>query len=453
MMSSGIRPIRKEWARCIVAGGRMGGGSDCMQLILICFGVSMFTSARSAFVFGSSTAAMFAAIAAVSVQDSGAQTPAPPATMPQTARVPVLGAGANLPLFKSSSDQGGNRMPVMREGAPRLIKKGQLIKIPQGSPLRSELTIATVAAKEIQRTSKLNGSVEADPNRTVQVLPPVAGRIVDLKVQRGDRVAKDQELALVYADLAQAHSADRRVVSAPALPDEPTASDRQIGLQSTLSDAARDCQRAEAEPVGSVARLCAHIMPAEGMQEAQLLSLRAPVAGSLIYVGIRPGAVLPDPSSSIITIADLDTIWVTTSLRKKDMALIATGRPAEIAFIAYPNELFTGEARFISDLLDPDAPSFKVRIELPNPTRRLKPNMFALATFLWPKETVPVIPATALSQKNQRDRVFIEVEEWTFKARPVKVDFLQDDQTAVVSGVNIGERIVVIGGALLEDLP
>ncbi len=110
-----------------------------------------------------------------------------------------------------------------------------------------------------------------------------------------------------------------------------------------------------------------------------------------------------------------------------------------------------GEARFLSDMLDPDASSFKVRIELQNPSRRLKPNMFALATFLWPKETVPIIPTTALIQKNERDRVFIEVEQWTFEARQVEVGFPQDDQTVVVSGLKIGERIVVRGGALLED--
>jgi cobalt-zinc-cadmium efflux system membrane fusion protein len=174
------------------------------------------------------------------------------------------------------------------------------------------------------------------------------------------------------------------------------------------------------------------------------------VAGSVIDMGIRPGVMLDDPSSSILTIADLDTIWVTTCLRKTDAALIASRRPVEIAFIAYPNEAFIGEARFIGDTLDPYASSFKVRIELPNPSRRLKPNMSALATFLRPKETVPIIPATALIRRNERDWVLVEVEQWTFEARPVKVGFSQDNETVVVSGLNIGERIVVMGGALLE---
>jgi membrane fusion protein, heavy metal efflux system len=175
------------------------------------------------------------------------------------------------------------------------------------------------------------------------------------------------------------------------------------------------------------------------------------VAGSVIDVSIRPGAMVDGPSSSIVTIADLDTIWVTTSLRKKDTALIAPGRPIEIVFIAYPNEVFMGEARFIADTLDPYASSFKIRIELANPSRRLKPNMSALATLLRPKEMVPVIPATALIRRNERDWVFVEVEQWTLEARPVEVGFSQGDKAVVVSGLDVGERIVVTGGALLED--
>jgi membrane fusion protein, heavy metal efflux system len=81
----------------------------------------------------------------------------------------------------------------------------------------------------------------------------------------------------------------------------------------------------------------------------------------------------------------------------------------------------------------------------------MKPNMSALATFSAPKDRVAIIPATALIQKNGRDRVFVEVERWIFEARPVEVDFSPDDQTVVVSGLNIGDRIIVVGGALLED--
>jgi membrane fusion protein, heavy metal efflux system len=216
---------------------------------------------------------------------------------------------------------------------------------------------------------------------------------------------------VVYTGLVQAYSDDRRSRSAPVFPRKVTANDGQTDPQRNRSDAATECQRPEAKPALSMARLCALIMPAEGMQSTQLLSLKAPVAGSVVDLKISPGAILDDPSASIMTIADLDTIWVTTSLPKRNAPLLPTGQPVEIVFIAYPGEVLTGEPRFISNMLDPASSSFKVIIELQNPSRRLKPNMFAFATFFWSKETAPIIPTTALSQKNEMDRVLMEVEQ------------------------------------------
>jgi cobalt-zinc-cadmium efflux system membrane fusion protein len=219
---------------------------------------------------------MFAAIGAASAPNASAQTPVPLGTMSQPLRVAVLDAGAHLPILNSTSDQDGNPAPVIPDTAPHDIIEGRLIRIPQGSPLRGELTVAAVAAKEIQRRLALTGVVEADPSRTVQVLAPVPGRVIDVKIQLGDRVARDQELALVYAGVAQTNSRDRRGQSTPALPNELTGSDRQTGSRSDLSAAANDCQRAEAEPLRSTRRLCALVMPAEGLQETLLSSLRAP---------------------------------------------------------------------------------------------------------------------------------------------------------------------------------
>jgi cobalt-zinc-cadmium efflux system membrane fusion protein len=186
------------------------------------------------------------------------------------------------------------------------------------------------------------------------------------------------------------------------------------------------------------------------MQQTQLLSLRSPVGGSVLTVEIRPGTVLDDRASSIMTIADLAEIWVTASLRKKDTALIAAQQPVEVSFVAYPNEVFVGKAQLVDDMRD-DAPHLKVKIQLPNPARRLKPNMFALATLQGPPETALVIPPTALIRKNERDLVFVEVGRWTFEARPVEIGFTQDGQMVAVSGLNIGERIVVMAGALRDD--
>ena len=88
---------------------------------------------------------------------------------------------------------------------------GNRIVVPAASPLRSRLVLANAVSKEVSHRLVLPAVVEADPARTVKVLPPLAGRVISLKVQLGERVTQGQELAVIDSgDLAQAYSDDRR---------------------------------------------------------------------------------------------------------------------------------------------------------------------------------------------------------------------------------------------------
>jgi hypothetical protein len=184
-------------------------------------------------------------------------------------------------------------------------------------------------------------------------------------------------------------------------------------------------------------------------EEAGLLSLKAPVAGSVIELQIAAGAVLRELSVSMMTIADLETISVATNVSKREAALVVTGQPVQVRFPAYPGEDFKGETRLIGSTLDGDAPSTKVQIALQNPNMRLKLNMFAYATFFGPKETVSMVPISALVPMYALDLVFVEVEPWIFEARAVGVGILEDSQDIVASGLKVGDRVVVRGSGLL----
>jgi len=166
---------------------------------------------------------------------------------------------------------------------------------------------------------------------------------------------------------------------------------------------------------------------------------------------VARGAYLNDPTAAIMTIANLGTVWVTANVPERDTALVTKGQDVDVVLAAYPGEVFASKVLFISDVLDPDTRRTKVRIAFDNPDIRLKPNMFADATFVAPKQMVDVVPTSALVLKNESDQVFVEVAPWTFEARTVDVGFQQGDQAVIKSGLNAGERVVVKGGVLLND--
>ena len=88
-----------------------------------------------------------------------------------------------------------------------LIRTGQRITVPEGSPIRTKLAILPVSEQEIQRNLVLPAVVEADPAHLIKVLPPLPGRVTQLMVQLGERVKANQPLVVIDApDLATAYA-------------------------------------------------------------------------------------------------------------------------------------------------------------------------------------------------------------------------------------------------------
>ncbi|MGE8202835.1 MAG: biotin/lipoyl-binding protein, partial [Variovorax sp.] len=89
--------------------------------------------------------------------------------------------------------------------APMLVRQGNRLSVPAGSPLRDRLLVATVGQDTLPHEVSLPATVEANPANTANILPPLTGRLLELKVRLGDTVKRGQVLATMSSpDLAQA---------------------------------------------------------------------------------------------------------------------------------------------------------------------------------------------------------------------------------------------------------
>jgi membrane fusion protein, heavy metal efflux system len=341
--------------------------------------------------------------------------------------------------------------------APALSRVGDRIVVPPSSPLRTRLVVEEPAMKEVSRTLVLPAVVEADPARTVKVLPPVAGRVIDLKVQLGARVVEGQELAIIdSSDLAQAFSDAEKARSTVKLTKQ--ALDRLLVLEKAAAISVKDREQAQSdyaqaqsELERAQSRLRAIGVPADQKERSRLLSLKAPITGSVIDLQMAPGAFLNDPTAAVMTLANLDTIWVTANVPEKDVSFVFAGQTVNVAFASYPDKVFTGKVLFISDVIEPDTRRNKVRIAFDNPDKALKPNMFANATFVAPSVMRIMVPNSALLMTNDKTSVFVEVASWAFERRDVEIAYQEGAAAAIKSGLEPGERVVVKGGVRLND--
>ncbi len=343
------------------------------------------------------------------------------------------------------------------EAPPALVHQGSRIFIPERSPLRQRLSVEPAPAEEKSAVLIAPGVVEADPTRTINVLPPGTGRVRAVRVNVGSRVQRGELLALIDSpDLAQAYSDNDKARSAALLARKNLSyqeAQLKIGAaaQSALDQAKDADLEAAAEYERSRERLQAMGGSEQARGEARLLAIRSPVAGSITQLAIAAGATINDDTQSVMTLQDLSVVWVTAWVAEKDVAYVAAGQDAQVTLEAYPGKTLRGKVLSVTDQIEPDTRRDKTRILFENPQVLLKPNMFATVTLEGPKLRRVVLPSSALLMNNDRTTVFVATAPWTFERRNVEPLLNEGSSVTLTAGVQPGEPVVIRGGILLND--
>jgi len=343
------------------------------------------------------------------------------------------------------------------EQAPSMVRQGNQIIVPAGSTLRERLTVMPAQVESVRAKLLLPAVVESDPTRTSAVLTPLSGRVLEVKVALGDRVTQGQVLAVIDSpDLGQAYDDNDKAADAFRLAAknlERQEGQARIGTASDrdLDQARSDHNQAQAEYARTQARLRVLGVSSESSDHPRLLTVRAPMAGSVIALSIARGNMINDPTQPMMTLADLSTIWVTALVAEKDMAAASKDEDADVVLAAYPDQILHGKVLFVADIVEPDSRRNKIRIAFANSDYRLKPNMFATVTLLGPAQTRIVVPSSALLMNNDRTSVFVATAPWTFERRSVDPQLEEGPSVAIRSGLQPGDQVVVKGGILLND--
>ena len=345
------------------------------------------------------------------------------------------------------------------------------VVIPAGSPMLRQITRQPVGVAELPTDEVIApGKIEANPNRVSKVALPVSGRIGTVLVKAGDAVRKDQPLLTIVSPDADAAmsaflSAEATVTQAQsALVKAQADFDRASDLFEHNAVAKKDVQAAEsalAQAKGGVQQTLAAreqtarrlavlgLKPGDFKQE---VVLRSPLSGKVLELSVVPGEYRNDTSASVMTIADLSTVWVTSQVPESYIRFVQTGERVEINLVAYPGETFAGRVARIADTVDPQTRTVKVQAEMGNPQGRFRPEMFGSIHHIESTAKMPVIPSAAVVRSGSRTIVFVESAPGHFAERVVTLGKPAGASVRVLSGVTPGDSIVVDGVMLLQGL-
>jgi len=323
------------------------------------------------------------------------------------------------------------------------------------NPDRFALASAAVRRESDQIVA--NGVVAADVSRTYPVTALSSGRVVDIKARLGDDVPKGQLLlTMTSPDMAQAISDLQKFRASETLTK--TQLDRALLLNSHGVLAQKDLEIAQdaynkAKIDTQTGEEHIRILGGDPQRLSSQIEIHAPVAGTIIEQNVTSAAGVKslDNSPSLFTIADLSGVWVLCDVFENDLSRVHLGDRAEIELNAYPDRRLAGRVTNISKLLDPNTRAAKVRIELTNEAGILRPNMFATVHFISQgSEARTVVPSTAVLRLQDRDWIFVKLNDKQFRRTEVQAGPVNPDKTQqVLSGLHTGEQVV--SDALMFD--
>lgn len=154
----------------------------------------------------------------------------------------------------------------------------------------------------------------------------------------------------------------------------------------------------------------------------------------------------------LFTVTDLSTIWVKADLYQPDLPSVRTGQPVEITSDSLPGTTLHGKVGFLDTSINPQTRTASARIQVPNPSMRLRPGMFVQAKFAAPVgHDVLAIPRSAVLDTGMRKIVYVANNNGEFEGRQVQLGPAGTDYYPVLDGLKEGEHIVSQGSFLIDS--
>ena len=331
------------------------------------------------------------------------------------------------------------------------------------------IVVQPVARAEFRTTRDFPGTVEPNEHALAEITTLVRGRVIDVYADLGREVKSGALLALLYSsELGMAQSAYLKATAKLNVADrafrraELLLKEKVIGLaESQRREGEMLSLRAERQEARD--RLLLLGLTDEDLRNLDRnhtirshVPVLAPFDGRVIARNLTKGEVV-ETTEKLFVVADLSDVWVTAVIPEKDIPYIrpdltGTGQSVEVHVAAYPDQTFQGRITYVGDVLDPATRTMRLRLELPNPERKLKPAMYAsVRVYSEPEPNVLLIPEGAVQRDRDRHFVFVQRDGAVFEVRDVKLGNSNGRDIKVLDGLLEGESIVTKGSFVLKS--
>jgi cobalt-zinc-cadmium efflux system membrane fusion protein len=358
---------------------------------------------------------------------------------------------------------GCHKVSNIAEESPIHVENDHVL-VPPGTPPASAISVETSKNPDATILT-LNGRIVWDDNATTRLFTPFAGRVTKIPVENGQCVKAGDPLAHIASpDYGQAQADARRAATDLILSERTLARTRELlshgaAAEKDLQAAEADTERARLEKQRTAERLALYGSSVDAFDQSYIL--KAPIPGIVVEKNINPGAELrsdqmlantPQLASPLFVITDPTRLWIQVDVPERDQGRVRLEQSFAIKSMSLPGQTFTGKVEFISDSLDPTTRTIKVRGSVPNAQRLLKAEMFVKAEFQLAPESGVEVSSRAVFLRGEKHYVMLEDTPGRYSRQEVTVGSERAGRLIITEGLKPGQRVVVGGALLLEQL-
>ncbi len=371
--------------------------------------------------------------------------------------------------------EGNTRLWIGIAAAVALAAAGFAV-FTEPAPVKVKIEMARMAVPDSSSATVLDATGYVVARRTATVSSKVTGKVAEIYIEEGQRVEKDQIVALLddsntrkslELSKAELHSANTQVAETQARLTEAKLTlerNTEMARRQLISAAALDKARADFESL----RAQLHSREADiivsqkrlALQQQNLddLTLRAPFAGVVISKDSQPGEMISPMSAGggftrtgICTIVDMASLEIEVDVNESYIQRVRDGQFVQAVLEAYPEWKIPAKVIAIIPTADRQKATVKVRIGFQVNDPRILPDMGVKVAFMnaepvaeeKPKEPLGVrVPITAVRSEGEDKFIFV-VKNGVAELRKVTLNASYGTDIYIGSGLRAGEDFVV----------
>lgn len=342
-----------------------------------------------------------------------------------------------------------------------LVKPGDRVRRGQTLAILTSSELAGLRSEALDRRTAAQGAIQ-----TAQADLRLAQRNYDRQMQIANAAIQQAQTQLKLAQerydrdselLAQGAIPSRTVLESEAQLSEARAQLTEAKSQITVSETAAQLERAKSavQVAQSQLQLSDDAYQTRLRQLAGrpnqngLVTVTAPIAGTIADPIITPGESVNEPGVPLMTIVNGTGVWATANVYEKDLPRVSKGQQVRVR-VSGVKGTFAGTISYIGTAVQGETRVVPVRAALNNVQGLLKPGMFAELEIVTGQaaQAVLSVPTAAIVHTNGRSLVYVSNGQ-NYEPVEVALGEVEDDRTEIRSGLFEGDQVVVQGATLL----